>query len=119
MQDYKRFRVIARTRDVIRLTYRFTQRFPREEQFGLTAQMRRAAVSIGLNIAEGAGRGSRRELVRFLWIARGSAVELDFAMVVSADLDYGQSAERELVAAKLEILLRQLTALIATVKSRI
>jgi four helix bundle protein len=59
------------------LVYRFTERFPRHEQFGLTSQLRRAAVSIAANLAEGAARRSTRELLQFIAIARGSASEVD------------------------------------------
>ena len=66
--------------------YRVTRGFPSAERFGLTAQMRRAAVSIGSNIAEGCGRSGDRELVRFLQIALGSASELEFQSQIAADL---------------------------------
>jgi four helix bundle protein len=59
------------------LVYRFTERFPRHEQFGLTSQLRRAAVSIAANLAEGAARRSTRERLQFIAIARGSASEVD------------------------------------------
>ena len=74
--------------------YRLTLHFPREERYGLTAQMRSAAVSISSNIAEGAGRGSRKELVRFLRIALGSLCELDSQVHFAAELGYLQVADQ-------------------------
>src|SRR3954466_285096 len=94
MQDYKRLRVTDRAREVIRATYKFTSELPRSEQFGLMTQMRRAAVSLGLNIAEGCSRNSTRELIRYLQIAAGSAMELDFAILITEDLAFGDDAER-------------------------
>ena len=119
MQDYKRLRVIGRTREVIRATYRLTRYFPKEEQFGLTAQMRRAAISVGLNIAEGCGRDSRKELLRFLQMARSSAMELEFAIIVSEDLEFGDPAARDEFAELVQILIRELAALIRTIRSRL
>ena len=66
--------------------YGATERFPAAERFGLTAQMRRAAVSIGSNIAEGCGRFGNRELVHFLQIAFGSVNELEFQSQIAIDL---------------------------------
>lgn len=68
--------------------YRLTKRFPPEERFGLTAQIRRASTSVPANIAEGWGRGSTKEYIHFLKIARGSLVELDTHLIVSKELGY-------------------------------
>ena len=68
--------------------YHITSEFPGSEQFGLTAQMRRAAVSVPSNIAEGAARNTKREYVHFLGIARGSLSELDTQVVIARELAY-------------------------------
>ena len=68
--------------------YRCTHRFPRDEIYGLSSQMRRAAVSIPSNIAEGKGRYSQKELVHFLYQARGSLLELETQVSIARDLDY-------------------------------
>jgi four helix bundle protein len=68
--------------------YRYTKFFPREETYGLAAQMRRAAVSIPSNIAAGKGRYSRKELLQFLVDARGSLLELETQIEIARDLGY-------------------------------
>jgi len=71
---------------LVEMVYRETASFPRNEVFGLVAQLRRAAVSIPSNIAEGAGRNSTRELVQFLGIASGSRAELDTQLEIAIRL---------------------------------
>jgi four helix bundle protein len=91
MDIWKRAMVLAET------TYRATQYFPSAERFGLAAQMRRAAVSVLSNIAEGAARRTRADYVHFLHIARGSLAELDAQITLSTRLGF-----RMLVTAELE-----------------
>src|SRR4051812_31393515 len=95
MQDTENLLVATHARKLAVLTYRVTDAFPRDERFGLTAQMRRAAVSIGSNIAEGCGRFGDRELVRFLRVASGSASELEFQTLLSMDLRFGSGSNLE------------------------
>ncbi len=68
--------------------YRCTRRFPKDEIYGLSSQMRRAAVSVPSNIAEGKGRYSRKEFLQFLYHARGSLLELQTQLSIARDLDY-------------------------------
>jgi len=73
---------------LVEMVYRHTALFPREEVFGLTSQLRRSAVSIPSNIAEGAARNSSRELFQFLGIANGSLAELQTQLEIAARLGY-------------------------------
>ena len=77
-----------RSRELVLSIYTLTQNFPKEEMFGLTSQMRRAAVSIPSNIAEGAARTGDKEFAQFLNIARGSLSELETQLLIASDLGY-------------------------------
>ena len=76
------------SRELVKRIYVLTQTFPREEMFGLTSQIRRAAVSIPSNIAEGAARTGDREFAQFLNVARGSLSELETQLLIASDLGY-------------------------------
>jgi four helix bundle protein len=78
--------------------YRFTEGFPRAEIFALTAQMRRAAVSIPANIAEGFGKRTTAQKIRFLNIAQGSLEESKCHLILSRDLQYGEVEELQLIS---------------------
>lgn len=96
--------------------YKLTKNFPKEEIFGLTAQIRRCAVSIPSNIAEGAARSGPREFAQFLSIARGSASELDTQLLIAADLGYIE--ENDPVFTLLNRVSRLLTGLHKTIRTR-
>jgi four helix bundle protein len=86
-------KVLDRAFQLAELTYAATRAFPSEEKFGLVSQMRRAAVSVGSNVAEGCGRSSEKQFYNFLQIAAGSASELEFQARLSIRLGLGSAAE--------------------------
>jgi len=88
VRSYRDLIVWQRAIELVRETYRLTGRLPTPEIYGLTAQMRRSAVSIAANIAEGHARGATRDYIRFLSIANGSLRELETYWEVTADLKF-------------------------------
>lgn len=101
--------------DLVEAVYRVTASFPSDERFGLTSQLRQAAVSVPSNIAEGAARRTRAELLQFLYIARGSLAEIETQIQISRRLDMlGNDADLDelldRVLAKLGALLNSLKA---------
>lgn len=88
MRDHRKLRAFALADEVAILVYRITGRFPKAEMFGLTSQMRRAAVSVPSNIVEGCARDSETEYIRFLNIAFGSLRELNYQLNLSKRLGF-------------------------------
>jgi four helix bundle protein len=95
MGDYRELRAWQCSRQLAVATYRATAAMPRRERDALGDQMRRAAVSVASNIAEGAGRGSDREFARFLRTARGSLQEFQTQLLIAADLDLIPESPRQ------------------------
>lgn len=96
--------------------YRATETFPRSEMFGLTSQVRRAAGSIGANLAEGCGRWSDAELARYVQIAMGSAGELQNHLRLARDLEFLSQSEYNLLLKNLTSVRQMLTALLQSVR---
>ncbi|MBX3179894.1 MAG: four helix bundle protein [Candidatus Hydrogenedentes bacterium] len=88
MRDHRKLRAFDLADALVLQVYRVTQRFPKDEQFGLTSQLRRAAVSIASNIVEGCARSSEIEYLRFLDIAYGSLKEVEYQLDLSNRLGY-------------------------------
>ena len=93
LKSYQELLVWQRALDLTIAVYRCSKAFPREEVYGLTSQIRRAAVSVPSNIAEGYGRGTRRDYRHFLAIARGSNFELQTQLAIARRLGYGDEPE--------------------------
>lgn len=88
MRDYKKYTVWQKSHQLTLDVYKATTLFPKEELFGLTSQIKRASSSIPMNIAEGCGRNSDKDFCRFLYIAFGSANELEYQIILSVDLKF-------------------------------
>lgn len=88
MRDYKKIKAWELAHRLTLDVYRVTFKFPQGEQYGLTSQLRRAAASVPANIAEGSGRTSDKEFLRFLDIALGSLKETEYFLQLASDLDY-------------------------------
>ena len=91
--------------------YRVTVGFPREENFSLVPQMRRAATSVGMNLVEGSMRLSRREFRQFVGVARGSAAEVSYQLLLARDLDYMSKEVYEELRSRCERVSKMLTRL--------
>ena len=91
VQSYRDLKVWNTAVQLTLEVYRITESFPQSERFGLTAQLRRAAVSVACNIAEGHARSTRGEYRNFLSIARGSAIEVEVQLFLAEQLGYVQS----------------------------
>jgi four helix bundle protein len=112
MKDFRKLLVWEKAHQLTLAIYRVTAAFPREEIYGLTSQMRRAASSIPSNIAEGCGREGDAELSRFCLMARGSASELEYQILLSRDLKLIQPNDYEHLTQQTVEIKRMLTVLV-------
>ena len=98
--------------------YNMTKNFPKEELFGLTSQIRRATVSIPANIAEGSARNHSKEFKQFLYIALGSASELDTQMLIALNLKFINQEDYNILINKLASVSKMLQGLIKSLKAK-
>jgi four helix bundle protein len=117
MQDYRKLVVWQQVHPFVLDVYAATASFPDEERHGLTNQIRRSAVSIPSNIAEGCGRETNSELARFLYIAMGSASELDYQLLLAHDLKYLAPDRYQQLHEHLDHIRRMLNAFIQKLKT--
>ena len=118
MQSTKNLVVAEHARRLATAVYRHTATFPASERFGLTAQMRRAGVSVASNIAEGCGRRTNRELLSFLYIAAGSASELACQLEIANDLGFGDPASATKLLDDLKRVARMLARFIGFLRNQ-
>jgi len=118
MKTHKDLIVWQKSIDFVTKVYKETGSFPKQEMYGLISQLRRAAVSVPSNIAEGAARKTDKEYVRFLFIARASASEIETQLLISENLGYIKIGENNLKEDLLSIS-KMLTALIHKISQRI
>jgi four helix bundle protein len=119
LKTHKDLDVYKNSIELVKSVYALTRSFPKDELFGISSQMRRAAVSIPSNIAEGAARQSDREFVHFLYISLGSLSELDTQVDISEELKFiGHQASVD-TQTKIVTIKQMLIGLIRSVKSRL
>jgi four helix bundle protein len=117
VRDFRQIQVWEKAHQLTLEIYQVTARFPKEELYGLTSQLRRAAASIAANIAEGFGRGGDIELARFLQIAIGSAYEVEYHVLLARDLGIITREVNEPLQAHIIEVKRMLAALLLKVKA--
>ena len=119
MQSYKDLAVFRKSYEQAKRIYELAGRFPSEERYGLTSQIKRAATSIPLNIAEGYGKvEGGKELVRFLSMAKGSSAELDVLLNMAWDFGYITEIDYGTAIKKCEEVGRMLTGLIKSTRAK-
>ena len=119
METHRDLRVWQQSIDFVSSIYLMTRSLPKEELFGLASQMRRAAVSVPSNIAEGYARGTDKEKIHFLRISSGSMSELETQLTLCLKLGYISQEEYNTTSEKLVSVWKQLKALISVIKKRI
>jgi four helix bundle protein len=118
MRDPNKLLVLQQSRALAVSIYRLTASFPQSERLGLTAQMRRSAVAVGSNIAEGCGRQGNREFLHSLYLARGEASELGYQTELSEELGFAEPDATRTVLDAVDHLQRMLNRLTASIRTR-
>ena len=112
LKNYKELKVWQKAYQLCLRIYEITKNFPKEERYGLVSQIRRSAISVPSNIAEGYGRHSRNEYIRFLQIALGSLFELQTQLEIAANLGYLKKEEFDVLYESTREVERMLSVLI-------
>ena len=111
MNKFKELKVWQKAIQLVTMIYSRTSNFPKEEMYGIVSQIRRCAVSIPLNIAEGAGRGGKKEFSHFLDIARGSSFELETQLIISKELGFLNQFNFDNLCSELDEIQKMITGL--------
>jgi len=116
MRNYRDLQTWNKAHNLTLELYKLSRHFPKEEIYGLTSQLRRAASSIGANLAEGCGRQSNPKFARFVRISMGSASELDYHLLLSRDLGFIENTTYDRVSKGLTEVRKMLASLLSTVE---
>ena len=119
MRNYRELQVWSKAHNLTLDLYRVSRTFPREEIYGITSQLRRAAASIGANLAEGCGHRTSSELARFVRIAMGSASELDYHLLLCRGLGFMSGDDFTSSTTKLTEVRKMLTSFLSSVEEQL
>ncbi|MEL1242488.1 four helix bundle protein [Flavobacterium flavipallidum] len=117
MKPHKKLNCWIKSFDFVKEIYSVTNQFPSDEKFGLTSQIRRASVSVPVNIAEGAARKTTKEFIHFLHISLGSLSELDTLILLSKELNFINENECEQLIEKLDVIGKLIYGLVKNLNS--
>jgi four helix bundle protein len=117
MKDFRQLKVWEKSHQLALAVYKVTAKFPKEELYGLTSQIRRASMSVPTNIAEGCGRNTDAEFARFLQIAMGSASETEYQLLLSHDLGFLTKAQYDQLNTDVTEIKRMLASLLKTLRA--
>ncbi len=117
MNNYKTLKVWQISRELTNEVYLITKKFPSEEKWKLLSQLRRSSISIISNIAEGCGRQTNRDFIRFLIISKGSSFELESQIIISKDLGYLTDNEEEKILSLIQKVQNMLHGLILSLEN--
>ena len=106
MHNYKKLNVWVSSISLVKNIYKLTRKFPKDDMFVLTQQLRRAAISIPSNIAEGAGRNSNAQFKNFLQISIGSCFEVETQLIISKELEYISEEELDTISKELDSIMK-------------
>ncbi len=117
MKDFRKLKVWEKAHQLTLEVYRVTRKFPSEERYGLTSQIRRVCTSIASNIAEGCGRSGDAELARFMEIAMGSASEVEYQNLLARDVRFIAESEHDSIHGQVSEVKRMLTSFIQKLRA--
>jgi len=119
MKPHKNLEAWKLSFEFVKEVYKVTALFPSEEKFGLVSQLRRAAVSVPTNVAEGAARKSKKEFIQFLYVAEGSISELDTLIELSVELNFLSKEASAILFISLENISKRIIGLIKSLESQL
>ncbi len=118
MHNFKELKIWQLSRQLVKEIYVLTSSFPMEEKFGLISQLRRCAVSIPTNIAEGSGRNTDKDFAQFLNISLGSAYELETLLILGFDVNFISSDQLEILSGIISEIQKMIFGLIKTLRPK-
>jgi|WetSurMetagenome_2_1015567.scaffolds.fasta_scaffold1098347_1 four helix bundle protein len=119
MHNFKELKIWNKGREIVKKIYVETESFPNEEKYGLTSQIRRASVSVVSNIAEGCGKESEKEFIRYLETSYSSAFEVETQLILAIDLNFMAAEKGNILISEIQELQKMIYGFIKTIKSKI